>query len=608
MSNSSATYKHSLQCAITAHNQGDHLATASHIHNAVYEYGLQHCLHSTTKRIYNKVTQQYVEYSIPCGKCYYCQHSRQHDWVSRMSLHTENYKYCYFLTLTYRGYDTYDEIPTFLRNAFFHQDAWNAEQSLCYSPCLLRYNHLQRFWKYLRKQLPTVSHLSFYSCGEYGSTYGRPHFHAIIWSDCPILTAQVERAWSTRAGLIGRVELNDLNSNGTIAGDGVLNSSMAFRYVSKYVSKSISERDKSLLSSRYKFFADAISSRQTIMNNLSALHYVFDKHLCTRVSVLSSWDDLLSEYALQRHNEDCYEQNKGTYPYQMYDFEQYKHLFYEKRETCSHLHDASISQSEIQSLSVVFFSSTPYLWRRLFAPFCRASNRYVIGKDYLLKNIDRFARGNSTVRSSLYDKCSFVRYFARQTSLYVQSYAYQLHDKLHISSSLVPFCSEDELSSFLSKRCCVLPDPSLDFAYTNPLYSRSAGRFLLEYRINRDFLQKFAIKDLRTNTYLLYACRALSMPCELYRYQYDRKARKYVCIGALSLSDFMVSLSTSIQAFYEYTRTKIDVIKHNLQEFETLSQFYDSTTELFDFDTFVDSLVYDLPPSKPKVYDKKRLL
>lgn len=98
------------------------------------------------------------------------------------------------------------------------------------------------------------------------------------------------------------------------------------------------------------------------------------------------------------------------------------------------------------------------------------------------------------------------------------------------------------------------------------------------------------------------------MPCALYRYKYDRKARKYVCIGALSLSDFMVSLSTSIQAFYEYTRTKIDVIKHNLQEFEALSQFYDSTTELFDFDTFVDSLVYDLPPLKPKVYDKKRLL
>lgn len=42
----------------------------------------------------------------------------------------------------------------------------------------LNYTHFQKFMKRLRK---AVGPTRFYMCGEYGETYGRPHFHACLF-------------------------------------------------------------------------------------------------------------------------------------------------------------------------------------------------------------------------------------------------------------------------------------------------------------------------------------------------------------------------------------------------------------------------------------------
>lgn len=38
---------------------------------------------------------------------------------------------------------------------------------------------LQKFWKRLRKDVDNK--IKYYACGEYGDTYGRPHYHAIVF-------------------------------------------------------------------------------------------------------------------------------------------------------------------------------------------------------------------------------------------------------------------------------------------------------------------------------------------------------------------------------------------------------------------------------------------
>lgn len=93
--------------------------------------------------------------SVPCGQCVGCRLERSRQWALRCvheaSLHEAN---C-FLTLTY------DEahLPPF--GSLDKRDF-----------CL--------FMKRFRKEVYPRA-LRFYHCGEYGGTFGRPHYHALIF-------------------------------------------------------------------------------------------------------------------------------------------------------------------------------------------------------------------------------------------------------------------------------------------------------------------------------------------------------------------------------------------------------------------------------------------
>lgn len=92
--------------------------------------------------------------TVPCGQCVGCRLERSRQWATRCaheaSLHERN---C-FITLTYRDADLPDDNS-------------------------LDVTVFQKFMKRLRKRFG--SGIRFYHCGEYGSTYGRPHYHACIF-------------------------------------------------------------------------------------------------------------------------------------------------------------------------------------------------------------------------------------------------------------------------------------------------------------------------------------------------------------------------------------------------------------------------------------------
>lgn len=94
-------------------------------------------------------------FRVPCGKCIGCQLERGRQWAVRMmheaSLHEEN---C-FVTLTYD-----DE----------HLPAGGS----------LVVEHFQGFMKRLRARIHP-KRVRFYHAGEYGTRYGRPHYHAILF-------------------------------------------------------------------------------------------------------------------------------------------------------------------------------------------------------------------------------------------------------------------------------------------------------------------------------------------------------------------------------------------------------------------------------------------
>lgn len=97
----------------------------------------------------------YKSLKVPCGRCRGCRLTRSRDWAIRCmheaSLHHDK---C-FITLTYDN----ENLPI--------------DRSL-------NKRTFQLFMKRLRKHFSDRT-IRYYHCGEYGDTYGRPHYHAILY-------------------------------------------------------------------------------------------------------------------------------------------------------------------------------------------------------------------------------------------------------------------------------------------------------------------------------------------------------------------------------------------------------------------------------------------
>lgn len=91
-------------------------------------------------------------------------------------------------------------------------DSWEAScfVTLTYRPDQLPYDgdlvksHMQNFFKRLRLTLGERK-IKYYACGEYGSRYGRPHYHAIIFGIGPNDYDMIDESWGLGLVHIGTV-------------------------------------------------------------------------------------------------------------------------------------------------------------------------------------------------------------------------------------------------------------------------------------------------------------------------------------------------------------------------------------------------------------------
>lgn len=95
-----------------------------------------------------------VRREVPCGRCFGCRMQTSREWAQRIVHEASCWRFSAFTTLTY------DEV---------HIDGGGS----------LVKADLRNFWKRLRKKV--VCRIRYYACGEYGESYGRPHYHAIIF-------------------------------------------------------------------------------------------------------------------------------------------------------------------------------------------------------------------------------------------------------------------------------------------------------------------------------------------------------------------------------------------------------------------------------------------
>lgn len=184
---------------------------------------------------------------IPCGSCVGCRMAHAKEWAVRCVLERDYFSQddCYFLTLTYD-------------NAHLPKDGQ------------LNKRDLQLFWKRLRR---AGYSFRYFACGEYGETYKRPHFHAIVFglhlddlrffslSDrkSTLFTSKtIEDAWPNGLSVLGYADI------GSIA------------YTAGYVEKKQNDPDWS----SYKVKPFVVMSRKPAIGTL----YILDK----KESIISS--------------------------------------------------------------------------------------------------------------------------------------------------------------------------------------------------------------------------------------------------------------------------------------------------------------------------------
>lgn len=99
---------------------------------------------------------------VPCNHCPECYNKRRNYWSYRINKESENYPdyLLPFVSLDYAPSSLPYDIPT------------NA-------PTLLK-SHLQKFIKSLRNSYKEFK-FKYYAIGEYGETYGRPHYHILFF-------------------------------------------------------------------------------------------------------------------------------------------------------------------------------------------------------------------------------------------------------------------------------------------------------------------------------------------------------------------------------------------------------------------------------------------
>lgn len=145
------------------------------------------------RQIINKDTSIFT---VPCGRCIACRINRTREWSIRLTHESLYWQQSTFLTLTYDD----DHI------------SWDNDLSK---------RDLQLFFKRLRKS--SAKKCAYYAVGEYGETYGRPHYHAVLYG---FGTGDEDRRLIKESWGKGRIALGTVTYQST-------------RYVAQYIQKKL---------------------------------------------------------------------------------------------------------------------------------------------------------------------------------------------------------------------------------------------------------------------------------------------------------------------------------------------------------------------------------
>lgn len=530
----------------------------------------QGCIFPIKINSVNSLTRESTTRLVPCGHCVNCRNNKRSEWVTRMSLHNKYCaKYSYFITLTYKPYKIYEHIPQFLRNAYWREDDFNYNHRLEFNPCLCRYEHFQRFMKSLRKY--HQDKMSFFACQEYGSTYGRPHFHVIIWTDKPLSKEHVVKSWSynvtksrkhPRFVSIGRIQMDDLNANGTNAKQNVntsFDSAKCFAYVAKYCCKDVLKADTDKNSRFWLFYNDLRNWR----NIQDKINDVFDKNIRTRVSLLYDWACHFRKYVRLIE-----EQDRQRYIRENYN----KILLRDNLEILCRPDDDwqfnnmdfltdinNYIEDEFKQFVCIktFWKGAPVVLRKIFAPCCQMSRSSGIGMDYARSHYQDYSNGKFTLPQIDNVRMVFPRAFFRYVSQKMQGIFQVYYRPCAKSPSSLSFLVEKYFGDYFGKDMQRLYDQCYHLGVTTFEMSSYDEQKLLR--------SDLAFTDYRHFDHSARGLIFIDADGHLFvrYYMYNRPTRLYVEICRMDFETWLKDLLNSYEPYaLQYTNRDTERIKN----------------------------------------------
>lgn len=454
------------------------------------KYVYSTCLHPVKVHIYNHVTKKTEDREVPCGKCLHCRMTRVSEWVTRMICESLMYKHVYYVTLTYDS-KVLEQRPDIAADTHAVVHSYNKFHRPQLAPLTLCKRHTQLFWKRLRKNNPDIT-FAYYLCGEYGHKYGRPHYHAVIWSDDIITRDMILDAWQhlCTPDALAYEDLKASNSSPKV-----------YSYVCKYLFKDFKFTDLPT----YRLHVDRFN-----LMYASELDFYKTHHEA-------------QIYVNEIHND------------------------YESYEKDQHIFDYATSLVDLEKQEAAFAQTHTFAdwYAKIYNPFTTCSRKRSIGSRYVQKYLQEYSKGNLRI-FGIHDKhLVFPQFFTRKAKKSVCPFA-PLSPK---SGKPTSVASITHILSYVGDLQVHMLDVydaiSMDCetGRYDTIVSKVCGR-LTRHKFNRlDFY------DYESHTYFMYYEDAGTHGYSLCRY--DRSKRCYEVFDWLSVRDVVVYLQVFYDALYD---------------------------------------------------------
>lgn len=135
---------------------------------------------------------------VPCGVCLFCLQNKRQDWQFRLEQEMKSAESAHFLTLTYNK----ENLPLMVDTETGEFEPTLDKKDMQLFMKRLRKNNLNRFMA-LEKNFATrkeaskaIAPLRYYTVGEYGGQFGRPHYHSIMFNLQPDMEKKLDKIWS----------------------------------------------------------------------------------------------------------------------------------------------------------------------------------------------------------------------------------------------------------------------------------------------------------------------------------------------------------------------------------------------------------------------------